>query len=236
MLKLVSLELTAKDMKSGGIYKTRYATWNNFGLKKEDKDTTSYQLLADTLNSIGIHEGTMFQYQQFCKEDEDYMKNMELLQYDMLYGEKYAYHGEDAYPASDLVMGIDEVRQYFINYGMDRGHQASEEFNVLAYRNRYPDLRIAFGNDYKLYYMHYINYGKAEGRNGREEEDKDPDKTPNVNADAIFDGVNYADVYDFDYYIEHYPDLKAAFGNNRIGALEHFVVYGMSEYPSRARR
>ena len=28
----------------------------------------------------------------------------------MLYGEKYAYHGEDAYPASDLVMGIDEVR------------------------------------------------------------------------------------------------------------------------------
>ncbi len=107
---LPSLELTAKDMKSGGIYKTRYATWNNFGLKKEDKDTTSYQLLADTLNSIGIHEGTMFQYQQFCKEDEDYIKNMELLQYDMLYGEKYAYHGEDAYPASDLVMGIDEVR------------------------------------------------------------------------------------------------------------------------------
>ena len=130
-----------------------------------------------------------------------------------------------------ILAGRDEasVRQYFINYGMDRGHQASEEFNVLAYRNRYPDLRIAFGNDYKLYYMHYINYGKAEGRNGREEEDKDPDKTPNVNADAIFDGVNYADVYDFDYYIEHYPDLKAAFGNNRIGALEHFVVYGMSE-------
>ena len=127
--------------------------------------------------------------------------------------------------------GKDEasVRQYFINYGMARGHQASEEFNVLAYRNRYQDLRLAYGNDYKLYYMHYINYGKAEGRNGREEEDTDPDKTPNVDADAIFDGVNYADVYDFDYYIEHYPDLKAAFGNNRIGALEHFVKFGMSE-------
>lgn len=127
--------------------------------------------------------------------------------------------------------GRDEesVRQYFINYGMARGHQASEEFNVLAYRNRYQDLRLAYGNDYKLYYMHYINYGKAEGRNGREEEEIDPDKKPNVDADAIFDGVNYADVYDFDYYIEHYPDLKAAFGNNRIGALEHFVVYGMSE-------
>lgn len=127
--------------------------------------------------------------------------------------------------------GRDEesVRQYFINYGMARGHQASEEFNVLAYRNRYQDLRLAYGNDYKLYYMHYINYGKAEGRNGREEEAKDPDKMPNVDVDAIFDGVNYADVYDFDYYVEHYPDLKAAFGNNRVGALEHFVLFGMSE-------
>lgn len=119
--------------------------------------------------------------------------------------------------------------KYFIEEGMDKGHQASADFNVRAYRNRYPDLRIAFGDVYSRYYMHYINYGKAEGRNGREEEDTDPDKTPNVDADAIFDGVNYADVYDFDYYIEHYPDLKAAFGNNRIGALEHFVKFGMSE-------
>lgn len=123
----------------------------------------------------------------------------------------------------------EKALDYFINEGMDKGHQASEEFNVLAYRNRYQDLRIAFGDTYRRYYMHYINYGKAEGRNGREEDDTDPSTTPNVDADAFFDGVNYADVYDFDYYIEHYPDLKAAFGNNRISALEHFVKYGMSE-------
>ncbi len=137
---------------------------------------------------------------------------------------------KEAEKAGEL-KGRDEnsVLQYFINYGMDRGHQASEEFNVIAYRNRYQDLRIAFGSDYKLYYMHYINYGKAEGRNAREEEEQDSSTKPNVDADAIFDGVNYADVYDFDYYIEHYPDLKAAFGNNRLAALEHFVVYGMSE-------
>lgn len=123
----------------------------------------------------------------------------------------------------------DSVRQYFINYGMAKGHQAKEEFNVIAYRNRYQDLRLAFGNDYKLYYMHYINYGKAEGRNAREEEEQEPSTKPSIDADAIFDGVNYGDVYDFDYYIEHYPDLKAAFGTDRIRALEHFVVYGMSE-------
>lgn len=107
---LPSLELTPKDMKSGSIYKTRYATWNNFGLEKEDRDTTSYQLVADTLDDIGIHEGTMFQYEQTCADKEDFAENMELLQYDILYGEKYAYEEEDLYPASDLVMGIDEVQ------------------------------------------------------------------------------------------------------------------------------
>lgn len=106
---LPSLDLTQKDMKSGSIYKTRYATWNNFGLKKQDKDTTSYQLAADTLDAIGIHEGTMFQYEQACSQKEDFTENMELLQYDILYGKKYAYQEEDLYPASDLVMGIDEV-------------------------------------------------------------------------------------------------------------------------------
>jgi phosphoglycerol transferase MdoB-like AlkP superfamily enzyme len=106
---LPSLDLTANDMKSGSLYKTRYATWNNFGLEKEDKNTTSYRLVADTLDSVGIHEGTMFEYQQTETDDEDYMENMELLQYDILYGKKYAYNEEDLYPASDLVMGIDEV-------------------------------------------------------------------------------------------------------------------------------
>lgn len=122
----------------------------------------------------------------------------------------------------------DGAFNYFMAQGMSKGDQASAEFNVVAYRNRYQDLRAAFGNDYVRYYEHYINYGKSEGRNGRED-DQNPSTKPNVDADAIFDGVNYADVYDFDYYIEHYPDLKAAFGNDRIRALEHFVVCGMSE-------
>ena len=34
---------------------------------------------------------------------------MELLQYDILYGKRYAYQGEDLYPASDLQMGVQDV-------------------------------------------------------------------------------------------------------------------------------
>ena len=31
------------------------------------------------------------------------------MQYDLLYGCRHAYHGEDLYPATDLVMGVEET-------------------------------------------------------------------------------------------------------------------------------
>ena len=41
---------------------------------------------------------------------------------------------------------------------------AIELFASNAYKNRYADLRVAFGNNLPKYYYHYINYGKAEKR------------------------------------------------------------------------
>ena len=41
-----------------------------------------------------------------------------MLQYDLLYGKRYAYNGVDLYPASDLIMGIHDVtvnRAYYFN-------------------------------------------------------------------------------------------------------------------------
>ena len=44
-----------------------------------------------------------------------------------------------------------------------------------------------------------------------------------------FNGVDYSRVYDFDYYINRYEDLKKAFGNDDVAALKHFIKYGMRE-------
>lgn len=106
---LPTMGLTDDDMKSGSIYKTKYITWNNFGLPKEDADLYSYQLLASITDSVGIHEGTIFNYHQTQSESATYLEGLENLQYDLLYGKRYCYNGEDLYPASDLVMGLDEV-------------------------------------------------------------------------------------------------------------------------------
>lgn len=106
---LPTLGLSEEDMATGDIFKTKYVTWNNFGKAKEDADLTSYQLLAHLTGQLGIHEGTIFRFHQSQSASETYLRDLENLQYDLLYGNRYAYHGEEPYPASDLVMGIDEV-------------------------------------------------------------------------------------------------------------------------------
>lgn len=106
---LPTMGLTDEDMKSGDIFKTKYITWNNMGLAKEDADLTAYQLLAHVTDQVGIHEGTMFRYHQTQTASETYLNGLETLQYDLLYGKRYAYNGEDLYPATDLVMDVEDV-------------------------------------------------------------------------------------------------------------------------------
>lgn len=106
---LPTMGLTDDDMVSHDIYKTKYVTWNNMGLPKEDADLYAYQLLANVTNAVGIHEGTMFSYHQTQSKQADYQDGLDSLQYDILYGDRYCYNGEDRYPATDIVMGIDDV-------------------------------------------------------------------------------------------------------------------------------
>jgi phosphoglycerol transferase MdoB-like AlkP superfamily enzyme len=109
---LPTMNLTEDDMATGSLFKTKYITWNNFGLEKKDTDLTSYQLMAEILEQIGIETGTMFQYHQARDtyvSEEEYLDGLELLQYDILYGEHYVYGGENPYPATDIIMGTEDV-------------------------------------------------------------------------------------------------------------------------------
>ena len=52
----------------------------------------------------------------------------------------------------------------FVENGMAKGVVASRNFNVSVYKNRYQDLRDAYGDEWELYYRHYLEYGFFEGR------------------------------------------------------------------------
>ena len=111
---------------------------------------------------------------------------------------------------------------HFVNYGMDEGRQAKESFDVYSYKNRYKDLRMAFQNELKRYYFHYIEYGKNEGRTAV--------GTVNyIDGITVYNGVDYAAIYNFEYYRNKNQDIKAAFGDDDYRTLWHFVNYGINE-------
>lgn len=102
---LPSLGFEDSELKNKDIYQTEYVIWNNFDLPKEDKNLEAYQLTSDVLNRVGIHNGTLTKYHQLYKDSPDYLDNLKLLQYDMLYGNKYIYGGVNPFEATDLKMG-----------------------------------------------------------------------------------------------------------------------------------
>lgn len=111
----------------------------------------------------------------------------------------------------------------FVTKGMAKGQTGSKEFVLKYYKNRYADLRGLFKDDNAAYYMHYINYGKKEGRDAHTKCDE------RIGGITILNGIDYAAVYDYDFYVNKYPDLIKTFGDNEEMILRHFVTFGMNE-------
>ncbi len=139
----------------------------------------------------------------------DYSSVFDFNYYINTYSDMKKYYGND--PAGALL--------HFLRSGMAEGRQGNSSFSVMTYKANYQDLQGYFGNDYKKYYVHYVNHGKAEGRVS----------TPLATGKNIFNGVDYSAIYDFNYYINKYPDMKQHYANNPTEALRHFINHGMSE-------
>lgn len=106
---LPTMGLKAEDLKSRYLYNTNYVIWDNIGLQKHDKNIPAYQLMSEVLNSLDIHSGTVFNYHQQRKGTKNYLSDLELLQYDILYGKQYVYNGKAPITEGHMVMGIRNV-------------------------------------------------------------------------------------------------------------------------------
>ena len=106
---LPTMGLKAEDLKSRYLYNTNYVIWDNIGLQKDDKNIPAYQLMSEVLNRLDIHSGTVFNYHQQRKGTKNYISDLELLQYDILYGKQYVYNGKAPITEGHMVMGIRNV-------------------------------------------------------------------------------------------------------------------------------
>lgn len=106
---LPSLEIKDEELANGDIYQTEYVVWSNYDMPKQDQDLEAYQLTSHVLKQLGITHGTLINYHQNYSGTEDYLKNLKMLQYDMLYGNQYIYNEENPYEPTDLQMGVKEI-------------------------------------------------------------------------------------------------------------------------------
>lgn len=108
---LPTMGLEASDLKSRYLFNTNYVVWDNIGLKEEDQTLATYQLMAEVFKKLDFHSGTVFNYHQTRRQTSNYLADLELLQYDMLYGERYTYGGKANAPKVDdhFQMGILDV-------------------------------------------------------------------------------------------------------------------------------
>ena len=150
-------------------------------------------------------------------------------------------------------MNADALYRHFEQYGIREGRVASNEFNVKVYKANYPDLARAFGTNWKAYFDHYLAFGRAEHRNastasspaaaptnpaptGTVPVNTVPAPAPAANTQPtnVLPAIparliDISPVFDACYYLNRYPDLQAAYGNDGTKALMHFVNYGMKE-------
>lgn len=108
---LPSFEISADDLEGGDLFQTEYVIWDNFGLQKQDGNISAYQISAHIMGLLGFDDGMMTKLHQNYKDATFYHDWMRTIEYDMLYGEKYAFGGKENYnyKTTELKLGVKDV-------------------------------------------------------------------------------------------------------------------------------
>ena len=113
------LDLQAVDLVSGTLFQTQYIIWSNYGVGVggADEDLSAYQLTTRIFDEIGMKGGPVTEYHREHRGLEGYQDGLELLEYDLLYGDRVAFGGENPYAKTDMKMGLEEIVVDEVVYG-----------------------------------------------------------------------------------------------------------------------
>ncbi len=110
---LPTLVIEGEALDRGGLLDSEYVIWSNFGLEKQDRDLQAYQLGAELLGRLDLSGSVVTKLHQRYRENPNYETALELLEYDLLYGEEY---GGPSPAPTELQMGLTPVE---IHYALD---------------------------------------------------------------------------------------------------------------------
>ena len=145
---LPTMGLNVTDVENKYLFQTEYVIWDNMGLEKKDKNLAAYQMAAEVMDQVGIHEGNVFRFHQARRNTKHYQVDLESLQYDILYGDKYVYDGTNPFERVKTNLGVKNAElhsiekiaegRYYIN-GANFTQSAFLEINGELYEANFID-------------------------------------------------------------------------------------------------
>ncbi len=110
---LPNIGMDDSDLTDGvTIYDSEYLIWNNYGCDFESRDLATYQLSAYVTKSLGFQNwelANLHENYNYDTENADYMRDLKMLQYDILYGEGYYYEDTEANQPTEMRMGLYDI-------------------------------------------------------------------------------------------------------------------------------
>lgn len=90
-------------------YETPYAVYANFDIQKEKLNLESYQLSTLAMVLSKVEYGPIETIHAMRGNSENYQKELELVQYDMLFGKNYYLSEKDKATDNSMKMGLEEI-------------------------------------------------------------------------------------------------------------------------------
>ena len=115
--------------------------------------------------------------------------------------------------------------KYFVTVGIPHRHRACQNFNVTSYIYGNADLRRLYKNNYKKYYLHYIN----KGYNSAKRRATATGVTKMKDYLTVYNGFDYAKVYNYHYYVKKYRSVYTYYKVDDAKVLENFVKKGTAK-------
>ncbi len=109
---LPGLKFTDEQLNGHTTFQTQYIIWDNFGLVPEETHHSleAYQLYSYVLECLDIHDGIINRFHQTQKESDIYLEELEILEYDMLYGDRTSLQEHGSFEPTDLRMGTGDIK------------------------------------------------------------------------------------------------------------------------------
>ncbi|MBR6365697.1 MAG: LTA synthase family protein [Lachnospiraceae bacterium] len=206
---LPGLDIEEDLLNDFGLYETPYVIWTNYELPRNVENLEAFQVIPYMMSLLDIHEGFIYRLhekyledrrnagaQWTVEDDEQYLKELEVIEYDILYGDQIAYNGELPFESTDLQMGIRPIEITDVY---------SKENVLIVSGNGFNDYSVIYVDDKPLKTVCVsaksllaIGYEPSEGESQRI-------KVGQVGVDSVV--LGYTDEYLYEYDINQIVEI-----------------------------